>query len=105
MQNTKVNHGLELLMSLDRKTAIHGIVRSVSASGMSRNISLKVVRDGQLLDITYHAGEVLGRSVKDYRGFNVINQSGAGMDMVFHLVYSLGLELHGDGYYFRSEII
>ena len=105
MQDTKINHGLELLKGLDHKTPIHGIVRSVSASGMSRNISLKVVKDGQLLDITYHAGEVLGRSVKDYRGFNVINQSGAGMDMVFHLVYSLGLELHGDGYYFRSEII
>jgi hypothetical protein len=105
MQDTKTNHGLELLKGLDYKTPIHGIVRSVSASGMSRNISLKVVKDGQLLDITYSAGELLGYKVKNWHGFNALSVHGAGMDMVFHLVYSLGETVHGDGYYFRSEII
>ena len=109
MQDTKVNYGLELLRGLDRNTAIYGIVRSVSASGMTRKISLKVIKSANdlegdtLLDITYSAGEILGYKVKNWHGFNALSVHGAGMDMVFHLVHSLGEAVHGDGYYFRSE--
>lgn len=107
MQDTKIksNYGLDLLKGLSKGTPIHGIVRTVSASGMSRKISLKVVIDGTLLDITYSAGDILGDKIKNYHGFNVLSVQGVGMDMVFHLVYSLGVAVHGDGYYFRSEII
>jgi hypothetical protein len=99
---TKNTHGLE---SLPKGTPIRGIVRAVSASGMTRKISLKVVQGNDLLDITYSVGDILGDKVKNYQGFNVLSVQGVGMDMVFHIVYSLGVALHGDGYYFRSEII
>ena len=108
---TKDTYGLELLKGLDRGTTIYGLIRSVSASGMTRNISLKVIRGANdlhgdtLLDVTYTAAGVLGDKVKNYHGYNVINVSGAGMDMVFHTVYNLGLALHGDGYFFRSELL
>jgi hypothetical protein len=102
---TKDTYGLELLNGLDKGATIYGLVRSVSASGMTRNISLKIVKGDRLLDVTYYAADIMDDKVKEYRGYNVINVSGAGMDMVFHTVYNLGLALHGDGYYFRSEII
>ena len=73
----------------DRAT-VYTVLRSVSSSGMTRHISLKVVdSDGDILDITYLAAQALGDKVSDKHGHNTIKVSGCGMDMGFHLVYSL----------------
>ena len=75
-------------------TTVYAKVNRVSASGMSRNVSLYFVKDNltttpaTLHDISYHAAKALEWPYKD--GYNGgIRVSGCGMDMLFHTVYSL----------------
>jgi hypothetical protein len=73
---------------------VYTILRSVSASGMTRHISLVVAgldNTGApaLYDITYHAAKVLGEKLQDHKGHRTIRVNGCGMDMGFHLVYEL----------------
>lgn len=76
---------------------IYTVLRHVSQSGMSRDISLKLVdENGVLRDITYTAALALGEKVKDRHGAWVIRVGGCGMDMGFHLVYSLSSVLFAD---------
>lgn len=76
------------------KPTVYTILRHVSQSGMSRDISVKTLEDGQLRDITYTVAEALGKKIKDRNGQRVIRVSGCGMDMGFHLVYSLSATLY-----------
>lgn len=75
---------------------VYTVLRSVSSSGMTRHISLKVAQGSNIYDITYTAALAMGDKVSDYHGYNTIKVSGAGMDMGFHLVYNLSSVLfHG----------
>jgi hypothetical protein len=56
---------------------------------MSRTISLKVARDGKILDLTYYASIVLDWSLVEVNGSRALRVGGCGMDMGFHTVYSL----------------
>lgn len=69
-------------------------LRHVSASGMLRRISLFIVENGKIRSIDYFAAVVMGDKVSDKGGIAV---SGCGMDMGFHLVYTLGQCLWPDG--------
>lgn len=83
----------------ERKT-VYTVLRSVSSSGMSRNITLKMVDDdGRLFDITYWACQAMGETCRDFRGWNVVRVNGCGMDMGFHVVSSLSWYLYNG----RSE--
>lgn len=74
---------------------VYTILRHVSSSGMSRDISLKMVgKDGRLWDITYLAAKATGETCRDRHGQNVIRVSGCGMDMGFHLVSGLSWTLY-----------
>jgi hypothetical protein len=84
----------ELKDMLGDKPNVYTILRSVSASGMTRHISLKIVHKGELIDITYLASRVLGDKVSDKLGFNTIRVNGCGMDMGFHLTYNLSSVLY-----------
>ena len=91
---------------------VHTLIRSVSSSGMSRTMSLYVVIDGQLCNITYHAAKALDYSLVDVNGSRVMRVGGCGMDLGFHAVYSLSaflfrdLNLDGDpGYLLKQEWI
>lgn len=76
---------------------IHSIVRSVSQSGMSRKISLFVTdKDGDIVDISWHVARVLDYTLD--RDVFALKVKGAGMDMCFHLVYSLGHAMFPDGF-------
>ncbi len=82
-------------------TTVYTNLRHVSASGMSRIISLHVI-DSEAHDIrtiNADAATVLGYRVTEVRnsGRGVLVR-GTGMDMGFHLVYSLAGALYGDGY-------
>ena len=82
----------------DGSPVIYTFLRHVSKSGMSRDITLKIVDgDGTLRDITYTAALALGEKPKDRNGQRVIRVGGCGMDMGFHLVYSLGCALWPNG--------
>ena len=78
------------------RVTVYTILRRVSASGMTRHISLKIVQGGEIYDITYNAAVALGDKLHSVNGHNTIKVNGAGMDMGFHLVYSLSSVLfHG----------
>ena len=82
---------LELLKPGD---TVYTVLKHVSRSGMMRHIQLQIVRDGDICDITYHAACVMGDPIAKNGGIRV---SGCGMDMGFHLVYSLGRTLWPNG--------
>lgn len=77
------------------------ILRHVSRSGMQRRISAVIARDGEVIDITWHAARAMGESVKQ-RGAYVqdagIVMVGCGMDMGFALVYNLSYALYPNGF-------
>jgi hypothetical protein len=86
----------QLFAHKERKT-VYTVLRHVSQSGMSRDISLKMTDDdGRLLDITYTAAKAMGENYKDRHGQRVIRVNGCGMDMGFHLVYGLSYWLYKD---------
>jgi hypothetical protein len=71
------------------------ILRHVSASGMTRSISLIICSEGEPWDITYLAARAMGEKVDNYGGIRI---PGAGMDMGAHIVYSLARYLWPDGF-------
>jgi len=76
-------------------TTVCTILRHVSASGMSREISLCIVApDKSIMDVTYFAGIATGYKKGKRNGLLV---TGCGMDMGFHLVYQLGCALWPTG--------
>ncbi len=70
---------------------IYTLVKSVSKTGMSRQISLYVVQEGSIKEIDYFVARALDRP----RGKGV-RITGCGMDMGFALVYELGRALYPD---------
>jgi hypothetical protein len=82
------------------------ILRNCSRSGMSRRISLAIGKGSEVEDITWHAAQVMGESVKGRAGYVQdvgITVGGCGMDMGFHLVYNLGRILWPDGFVCPGE--
>ncbi len=66
---------------------VRTILRHVSRSGMSRSISLVMVEDGKVRDISWLCARAdLGKLDRKNDGVKV---GGCGMDMGFHLVYTL----------------
>lgn len=74
-------------------STVYTILRHVSNSGMSRRISCIIpMKDGSLLDISGYVGDVIGARRNDKDGSLVVG--GCGMDMGFHVIYSLSLSRH-----------
>lgn len=100
---------LRTLFAGDNKPVIHTITRHVSASGMTRDISLIYVKGGAIHNITYSAALALGWPLRDKNGNRAIKVEGVGMDMGFHTVYTLSRVLYRDtvegdaGYYLKQE--
>lgn len=74
-------------------TKVLGCVKHVSRSGMMREISLYAVVDGELQWLSGLAARAMGERLGPREGIKV---GGCGMDMVFHLIYSLSRTLYGD---------
>jgi hypothetical protein len=88
-----------LLTMLKPGDRVYTVLRHVSASGMSRRISLVVAttdHDGKpaVTSIDWLAARLLSYRQHDRGGLVV---GGCGMDMGFHLVYALGSALWPDG--------
>lgn len=77
-------------------STIYTSVKQVARSGMSRHISLYIVRNGEIYDITYYVGVLLGSKRSPDTGGLVVG--GCGMDMGFHTVYSLSRRLFPNGF-------
>lgn len=80
----------------DPKPVIYTLARSTRSGsyGISQNISLIYLKNGEPWNLTYYAGQILGLKVKNCDGYNVINNTGGGMDLGFDLVYSLSCYLY-----------
>jgi hypothetical protein len=78
-------------------STVYTVLRSVSSSGMSRTLSLKVAKEGKILDLTYYASIVLDWPLVEVNGSRALRVGGCGMDMGFHTVYTLSRVL------FREE--
>ncbi len=89
-----------------KKPTAYTILKSVSASGMSRTMKVVTYHEGQVLDITWWVSLVsrVG-TLTEKNGQRVVRVGGCGMDMGFHLVHSLGIALYGleGGYKIRQE--
>lgn len=73
---------------------VYVVQRSVSKSGMYRRLDLYIVARGQLERITYNAAVVMDWSMND----SGIGVGGCGMDMHFHIVYTLARYLFPKGF-------
>ena len=73
---------------------VHTILDHVSSSGMSRDIRVVLLRDGEATHPNYSVSVALGYPrAKRGDGMRV---GGCGMDMGFHIVHSLGYALFGE---------
>lgn len=80
-------------------TVVYTTLRHVSASGMSRDISLHIVNsDGEIESITWYAAKAMGDKVRESGGHHAIRANGCGMDMGYSLVYHLSRVLFPDGF-------
>lgn len=92
LKELEKNESIERLRKLiagDEKPTIYTVLRSVSSSGMSRDISLIYIKNGDPHFITYSASHALGDRLVMRNGSDAIRVNGCGMDMGFHLVYNL----------------
>jgi hypothetical protein len=78
----------------DDKPMIYTILRHVSASGMSRDISLIYIKGNSVYHLNYSVAHALGDRLVSRNGSDAIRVHGTGMDMGFHLVYSLSSVLY-----------
>lgn len=83
---------LKTRLSKQDKPTIYTKIGTVARSGMSRTLSLYIVDDGGIWDITGYAAQILGER---YRDDGTIRVQGCGMDMGFATVYNLSGEMYG----------
>jgi hypothetical protein len=78
----------------DEKPMIYTILRHCSSSGMSRDISLLYIKNNNIYHLNYSVALALGDRLVSRNGSDAIRVHGTGMDMGFHLVYSLSSVLY-----------
>lgn len=90
-------------------STVHAVIRSVSASGSSRTMSLYVATDRygslDIVNITWYVSKLLGYPMVDRNGRRVIRVNGGGMDMVFAVVCDLSITLFGNGDALRHGVL
>lgn len=74
---------------------VYTILRHVSRSGMMRHISVVIKTDDGLRDITGLVSDAIDNPTNDNGALKV---GGCGMDMGFHVVYSLGSAIYPEGF-------
>jgi len=86
------------LLSVMEKQAtptLYTSLKHVSSSGMSRDMKVLAVVEGQIIDVTWYVGKLDIGTVKERNGQRVLRVGGCGMDMGFHVVYSVSAVLYG----------
>ena len=77
---------------------VYTILRHVSSSGMSRDISVVIGAGKDIQDITWYAAKAMCDTLRDSKGHRAIRVGGCGMDMGFNLVYNLSRTLFPNGF-------
>ena len=80
----------------DPTPVIYTVARDIRSGGygISLDLSLFYIKEGTPWNLTYYTGKVLGLRVKSKEGYNVITNTGGGLDLAFDLVYSLSCYLY-----------
>ena len=65
---------------------IYTVLRHVSSSGMQREISVKMIDAGRIIRLDWLVSQALGYKLGKHNGIVI---KGCGMDMGYHLVYTL----------------
>lgn len=84
---------------LKENDTIYTILRHVSRSSLTREISLFVIKDNVPICLDAYVSKVLGLPLTN-RGIKV---TGVGMDMGYWLVYELSYAIFKDGYKLRHK--
>ena len=80
-------------------STVSTVVRHVSQSGMQRAIVVLAIDtdSGEIVNVSWQVARALGWSL--HSKYDGVKVNGCGMDMAFHLVYTLSSVLHdGNGY-------
>ena len=78
---------------------LYTVIRSVSKSGMSRNLDVFAIHEGRPLWLSVYIAACTGMRLTDGKGLHV---TGCGMDMGFHVVNNLSIALFCPGKYTRE---
>lgn len=88
---------------LKKDDTLYTQLTHVSQSGMLRHIRVRFIKDNIPLDLSFHTSRILDWKEGKNRCGGGIRVGGCGMDMGFHLVYTLSRYLFDDGYYIKHE--
>ena len=80
----------------------HTTVVHVARSGMSRHIKVFAISGERIQNVSYYVSKLLDWKLTKNDGVFV---SGCGMDMGFHLIYTLSRVLYDDGYAIKHSWI
>lgn len=75
---------------------VYTIVRKVSSSGMSRQISTFIRSKAGIINLDWYVANALEYKREPKHG--ALKIGGCGMDMGFHVVYNLGRKLYPNGF-------
>ena len=91
-----ISYVREILAGDDRPViyTISRRTRSAGQNGVTQDISIFYLKDSAAWNLTYYTGLILGLKVKSLDGYNIINNTGGGMDLGFDLVYALSSHLY-----------
>lgn len=81
---------------LEPGDTVYTAIRHVAASGMTRWIRVYLIKNNAPRDISYTVADVLGWKFDEK--YDAVKVGGCGMDMGFHLVYTLSRILFPDGF-------
>ena len=88
----------ELMQRLPKGITLYTDLVHVSQSGMTRWIKPIVIINNEPINISYWVNNLFEDKTALKNGSQCVKVSGCGMDMGFHLVYSISSRLHDDGY-------
>jgi len=94
-EKSKESARKQLAKFLKPGDTVYTVLRHVSQSGMSRNISLYVARNKDMINISGLTSSITERKWQDDDSVKI---GGCGMDMGFALVYDLSGCLFPDGF-------
>ena len=102
-KETEKREAIEYLKkSINKGDTLFTIVTHVSKSGMSRNIKILDIKEGNPSYWNYYISKILGYTLKDDGTLKV---QGCGMDMGFHVVNQLSKVLFDDEYAIKQRWI
>jgi hypothetical protein len=85
-------------------STVHISIKHVSRSGMQRAIAVYATdEDGDISNVSWEVARAIGWNL--HTRHDGVKVDGCGMDMGFHLVYTLSHLLHGDGYALKQRYI